>query len=125
MPKSLEIIAAGLSPQAVNTIQGGTFSSGGLVATGSSKATSLLMPASDTYVSLCSSGKGIQLPICIQGDECRVYNGGLNACLVYTPVGTSETITNGSANQGFSVGSFKSAIFEKVTSTLWMVNLSA
>lgn len=126
MAKTLEILSAGLSPQAASAIQGGTFNGGGLTATGTTKATSLLLPASDNLISLCSSGKGVSLPpTVIQGDDINVYNSGLNACLIYTPIGTSQVITNGSANQGFSVAANRSAAFTLVTATQWMVNYSA
>jgi len=126
MAKTLQILSAGNSPQSAAAIQGGSFSAGGLTATGTNKAGALVLPDSDNYVSLCSSGKGVALPAdCVQGDAIEVYNGGANACLVYTPIGTSQTITNGSANQGFSVASMKGATFNRVTSTLWMVNYSA
>jgi hypothetical protein len=53
-----------------------------------------------------------------------VYNGGLNACLVYTPQGTPQTITTLSANGGFTVSAAKAATFRNVTGSLWMVNYS-
>lgn len=126
MAKSQHMIASGLSPQSALAIQGGNYSNGGLTATGANKAASLPLPASDNYISLCSAGKGVSLPAdAIQGDQIVVYNGGLNACLVYSTIGTTDTITNGSANAGFSVASMKGAFFEKVTGSLWMVNYSA
>src|ERR1700744_1541071 len=126
MAKTLEIIASGTSPRQSLSIQGGNYAEGGLTASGTTKATSPVLPAAKNYISICSSGKGFSFaPGSQQGDKIEVYNGGNNACLIYTTIGSSDTITNGSANAGFSVGSFKSATFDKVTNTLWMPNLSA
>lgn len=126
MAQLAHIISSGNSPRSALTINGGNYSEGGLTATGTTKATALLLPGSKNYISLCSSGKGSALPLSAQqGDKIEVFNGGLNTLLVYTPVGSSDTITNGSANGGFSIATMRSATFDKVASTLWMVNYSA
>lgn len=126
MAKVQQIIASGNSPLAASTIVGGLFAEGGLTAAGTTKATALALSAAANYLSITSSGKGVALPADTnQGDMIEVYNGGSNTLLVYTPIGTSQTITNGSANGGFSVATLRSAYFRRVTSTLWMVNYSA
>ncbi len=125
MSQVAHIISLGVQPNTALTINGGNYSSGGLTAAGTTKATALLLTASKNYIAICSSGKGFQLPQCSQGDEIEVYNGGLNTALIYTNASTTETITNGSANGGFSIATMKGARFSKVTSSLWMVNYSA
>lgn len=125
MSKTLHIIASGASPQLAGAIQGGIFSQGGLTAAGTTKATALALSSADSYVSICSSGKGVALPgDLFQGDTAKVFNGGANALLVYSTIGTSDIINNQSANGGFTISTFKSAYFTKVSSTLYIVNYS-
>lgn len=117
------LLASGLSPMAATNITGDT--SGALTAAGTTKATALQLSAAQAYLSITSSGKGVALPPANQGDSIEVFNGGANSLLVYTPQGIADTITNQSANGGFTVATMRSAKFNKVTSTLWMVNYSA
>lgn len=117
------LMASGLSPLASTNVVGDT--SGALTAVGTTKATSLVLSAAQNYLSITSSGKGASLPVANQGDSVEVYNGGSNSLLLYTPVGTSDTITNQSANGGFTIATLRSAKFSKVSSSLWMVNYSA
>lgn len=116
-------MGSGFSPLQSTNVQGDT--SGALTAAGTTKATALLLSAAQNYLSITSSGKGAALPIANQGDSIEVFNGGSNSLLVYTPVGTSDTITNQSANGGFTIATMRSAKFNKVSSSLWMVNYSA
>lgn len=115
-------MASGISPFAATNITGDISSA--LTAAGTNKATALLLASAENYVSITSSGKGVMLPAMAQGDDVSVYNGGANTLLVYTNTG-SDTITNGSANGGFSIATMRSANFSKVTSSLIMVNYSA
>lgn len=117
------LMGSGFSPLQSTNVQGDT--SGALTAAGTTKATALLLSAAQNYLSITSSGKGAALPIANQGDSIEVFNGGSNSLLVYTPVGTSDTITNQSANGGFTIATMRSAKFNKVSSSLWMVNYSA
>lgn len=117
------LMASGLPPLTANNIVGDT--SGALTAAGTTKATALQLSAAQSYISICSSGKGAALPQVNQGDSVEVFNGGANSLLVYTPVGISDTITNQSANGGFTIATMRGARFNKVSSSLWMVNYSA
>lgn len=125
MAQVAHIISNGIPPNAALAINGSNYSSGGLTATGTTKATSLLLGASKNYISLCSSSKGVCLPQCAQGDKIEVFNGGLNTLTVYTNSSLTETITNNSTLAGFAIATMRSATFDKVTSSLWMVNYSA
>lgn len=124
MAKISHMMAAGFSPAEALRVNGGNFSSGGLKATGTNKATSLQLTEVDSYVATVSSGTGVCLVQGDQGDDMSIFNGGANALLVYTPIGIADTITNLSANAGFTVSSMKGCWFNKVTSSLWMVNYS-
>lgn len=125
MSQLKHIMATGASAIHASAINGGMYSTTNTAA-GTTKATATVLGASKNYVSITSSGKGVALPgDTQQGDDIDVYNGGANTLLVYTPAGSTDTITTGSANGGFSVATMKSARFSKVTSSLWMVNYSA
>lgn len=117
------IMASGASPFLANNIVGDTSSA--LTAVGSTKATALQLASASNYVGTTASSTGVSLPISNQGDLVEVFNGGANTLLVYTPIGVADTITNGSANGGFSIATMRSATFKKCTSTLWMVNYGA
>lgn len=124
MAKISHMMSSGFSPREALAINGGNFSDGTLKATGTNKATSLALTSVDSYIATVSSGTGVSLIPCDQGDDMSVFNGGANALLVYTPIGISDTITNLSANAGFTVSSMKGCWFNKVTGSIWMVNYS-
>lgn len=124
MAKISHLMSAGMPAKMALAVAGGNFSAGGLKGAGTTKATALQLTEADTYVSICSSGVGVNLIQGDQGDDFSVFNGGANALLVYTAQGIADTITNLSANAGFTVSSMKGAWFNKVTSSLWMVNYS-
>lgn len=117
------IMASGASAGLANNIVGDF--TGSLTASGTTKATALLLNSARNYVSVCSSGKAVALPATNINDEIEVWNGGSNTLTVFTNPSASETITNGSTLGGFSVATLRSAKFTKVTSTLFMVNYSA
>lgn len=123
MPFINRLMASGLSALAANNIAGDTSSA--LTASGTTKAGALVLSNEQNYIAICSSGKAVSLPPMNQGDSCEVLNGGANTLLVFTTAGTSDTITSGSANGGFSIATMRSAVFSKVSSTLVMVNYSA
>lgn len=117
------IMAAGIPALAANAICGDQSSA--LTAVGTTKATALQLSNQCNYVSICSSGKGVALPPMNQGDDVEVYNNGANNLLIYTTVGVADTITNLSANGGFTLSVQKGCGFSKVTSSVLMVNKSA
>lgn len=117
------IMGSGISALAANNICGDQ--SGSLTATGTNKATALQLTNQANYVAICSSGKGVSLPPMNAGDDVEVYNNGANSLLVYTTIGVADTITNLSANGGFTVSVQKGCGFSKMTSSVIMVNKSA
>lgn len=117
------LMGSGLSALAANNITGDQ--SGALTAAGTTKATALALSAQSNYISICSSGKGVSLPAMNAGDDVDVWNNGANSLLVYTTAGIADTITNLSANGGYTLSVQKGANFSKVTSTVVMVNKSA
>ncbi len=123
MPIVNRLMGSGLSSGAANNIAGDN--STALTAAGTTKATALVLSAQSNYVSICSSGTGVSLPAMNQGDDVEVANNGANNLLVYTTKGIADTITNTSANAGYTLSVQKSATFLKMTSTVVMVNKSS
>lgn len=117
------LMASGAPAGLANNIAGDT--SAALTAVGSTKATALQLASVQNYVGTTAASTGVSLPQANQGDSVEVFNGGASTLTVYTPIGIADTITNGSANGGFSVATMRSAKFTKLTSSLWMVNYGA
>lgn len=123
MPIINRLLGSGLAAQAAVNIGGDN--SAALTAAGTTKATALQLSSQCNYISVCSSGKGVALPAMSLGDDIDICNNGANNLLVYTTIGVADTITNTSANAGYTLSVQKSANFTKVTSSVVMVNKSA
>ena len=120
MTAASELMAAGI-PAAAATQLGGA-SSTGLVATGTTKATALVLVGAVNVFATVSSSKGALLPSATGSPPVAIYNGGANALSVYA-AGT-DTINSGSAGAAFSVTNAKSATFIP-SGNKWIANLSA
>lgn len=123
MPIVNRLLGSGIAALAAQNIAGDN--SAALTAVGTTKATALQLSSQSNYISICSSGKGVALPALSLGDDCEVYNNGANSLLVYTTQGVADTITNTSANAGYTLSVQKGATFAKMTSTVVMVNKSS
>lgn len=124
MAKSLKnIMGAGVPPLVAQMING--TASDGLVATGSTQGTALMLPSDVNVFTTVAASTGCLLNANpAPGDEILVANLGANALLVYPPVG--GTIQGGSVNAGFSVAASKTAKFIARTGSLnFIVLLSA
>jgi hypothetical protein len=124
MAKSLKnIMGAGIAPLQAQMINGTALDS--LVATGSTQATALLLPADvNVFTTVAASTGAILGANPSPGDEIVVANLGANALLVYPPLGGN--IQGGSTNAGFSVANGKSAKFvARVGSLNFIAFLSA
>src|SRR5579859_7310510 len=122
MTSTRDLMAAGMPAGQANQI--GMDKATGLVAAGTTKAGSLALTADVCVFATVSSGKGASLQPSSGAAAVAIYNGGSNALLVYTAIGTSDVINGNSANGGFSVTNGKSAIF-MATDGQWVANLSA
>ena len=116
------IIGLGTQPHLATTIVGGVST---LTAAGTTLGGATLIPGGGAYVSIVSSsGFGVKLPNCSPGSEVTVFNGATNAMFVY-PFEATTAIGAGSVGAGFNMTTKKTAIFKKLTSTLWSSNLTA
>ena len=96
----------------------------GLTATGTTLGTALGLKADTNVFGTVASGTGATLPSCEIGDSCEVYNGGANSLTVY-PDTSSVQINALAAGSGFLLGTNTMAYARRVTTTRWIVNLSA
>lgn len=112
MPNQVSKLAtAGISAVAAAAINGDT--AFGLVATGSTQATALPLPAANNQIATTAASTGVLLPPGSAGDELFVMNSGANALLVYAPTGAT---INGGAS--LSVPTLKSAYIVYLSATL-------
>ena len=96
----------------------------GLTAAGTTITDALDLSADTNVIGTCASGAGVQVPACEIGDSVEIYNGGANACKVY-PDTTSAQFNALGAGNSFSLGTNTTCYCRKITSTRWIVNLSA
>ena len=96
----------------------------GLTAAGTTLGTALALTADTNVLGTVSSGTGVSLASCEIGDSQEIYNGGANSVTVY-PDTASVQINGLTAGAGFLLGTNTMAYARRVSSTRWIVNLSA
>ena len=96
----------------------------GLTAAGTTITDALDLTADTNVIGTCASGAGVQVAAAEVGDSQEIYNGGANACKVYPDSATVQFNSLGVGNS-FSLGTNTMAYCRKVSSTRWVVNLSA
>ena len=96
----------------------------GLTAAGTTITDALDLTADTNVIGTCASGAGVQVPACEIGDSVEIFNGGANACKVY-PDTTSAQFNSLGAGNSFQLGLNTTCYCRKISSTRWIVNLSA
>ena len=96
----------------------------GLTGAGTTLGTALALSADTNVFATVGSGSGASLPSCEIGDSCEVYNGGANSLTVY-PDTSSVQINALTAGNGFLLATNTMCYARRITSTRWIVNLSA
>lgn len=96
----------------------------GLTAAGTVITDALDLTADTNVIGTCASGAGVQVPSAEIGDSVEIYNGGANACKVY-PDSTSVQFNSLGVGNAFNLATNTMAYCRKVSSTRWVVNLSA
>lgn len=122
MALALNIMRGGYSAGSAKAINGSVAT--GLTAAGTTLATALDLTADTNVIGTCASGAGVSLPSCEIGDSVEVYNGGANSCTVYPDVSGTQ-INSLTAGSGFLLATNTMCYARKVTSSRWIVNLSA
>lgn len=115
------ILASGTSPQLAQVITGGGLV--GLVAVGTTQATALQLTAPQNAITTSTGTPGVKLQATEMGNEIWIRNDSGVTVTVY-PFETSGTTFNNAAST-FALTNNKTAVFKAVTSTYWMVNLTA
>ena len=96
----------------------------GLTATGTTLATALALQADTCVLGTVASGTGVSLPSGEIGDSCEIYNGGANSVTVYPDASTVQ-INALTAGAGFLLGVNTGCYARRVSTTRWIVTLSA
>lgn len=122
MALAAEIMQGGLSAGQADAINGQTKSS--ISAAGSTISDATQLTASQNLLSTVSSGQGVLLPNGMVNDQVEIYNGGSNAVKVYPPNST-QNINQLSAGTAITLNVNTAAYFRKVTTTQWIVVMSA
>lgn len=111
MPSQLRTLStSGLSAVAAQAINGD--SALGLVATGSTQATALPLPAANNQVATTAASTGVLLPPGSGADDVYVLNSGANALLVYAPTGST---INGGASVSVPTGKAVHVVYFSAT----------
>lgn len=95
-----------------------------LTAAGTTLATALALTADTNVIGTAAASSGVSLPSCEIGDSVEVYNGGANSVTVY-PDTSSVQINGLTAGSGFLLATNTMCYARRVSSTRWVVNLSA
>ena len=106
----------------------GTVNGASVTAAGSSQATCTVVGTGLNVVGSADGTKGITLFAGQPGDECIVFNNAASTCPVYPPVGAAICVPGtglGSANAAFSLLTYKTGQFNCISSTQWLVIVTA
>lgn len=119
---------------AKNMMQGGMSAGGakaingsiatGLVAAGTVIGDALDLSADTNVIATCATGAGVQVFAAELGDSQEIYNGGANSCKVYPDATTAQFNALGVGNS-FLLAPNSMCYVRKITTTRWIVNLSA
>lgn len=122
MSLALNIMKGGYSASSAKAINGNIAT--GLTATGTTITTALDLNADTNVIGTCASGAGVQVYAAEIGDSQEIYNGGANDCRVYPDSTSAQFNALGAAN-AFLLAPNTMCYVRKITSTRWIVNLSA
>lgn len=113
-------------PGGVASSLGGAYKA--LTAAGTTQATGTAVTASMSVVAGADGTAGVTLKAAQPGDEVWLFNNSASTLKVYPPSGAAIAVNGtgvGTADAAFSHLTYKSAIYKCLTSTQWLVNVSA
>ena len=122
MARAVNIMRGGWSAGNAKAVNGAIATA--LTAAGTSRTDALALTADTNVIGTAASGSGVSLPATELGDSVEIYNGGANAVTVY-PDGSGVQINGLTAGNGFLLATNTMCYARRVTSTRWIVNLSA
>lgn len=95
-------------------------------AAGTTLATATALSVVTNLVSTATVGQGVKLPTAATtNDWCIVFNDNTGTTIVVYPDTSSNKINQMAAGTGINLPNNTSCIFQKVSSTRWIANLSA
>lgn len=118
-----DIMGGGLSSGAAQAMGGSVASAVSAAGTTQSDATEVT--ASLNVITTAAASSGVKVYNGVVGDSQVIYNGGANQVKVYPPTTGSQKFNQLAANAGFALPVNTGALVVKVTSTQWLVFLSA
>ena len=122
MARAVNIMRGGWSAGNAKAVNGAIAT--GLTAAGTSRTDALALTADTNVIGTAAASSGVSLPATELGDSVEIYNGGANSVTVY-PDGASVQINSLTAGNGFLLATNTMCYARRVTSTRWIVNLSA
>lgn len=122
MALAKNIMQGGYSAGSAKAINGSIAT--GLTAAGTTISDALDLTADTNVIGTCASGAGVQVFAAELGDSQEIYNGGANACKVYPDSSLTQFNALGVGNS-FLLATNTTCYVRKITSTRWIVNLSA
>mgnify|MGYP001585226636 CR=1 FL=1 len=122
MALAKNIMQGGMSAGGAKAINGSIAT--GLTATGTVITDALDLSADTNVLATVSSGTGVQVFTAEIGDSQEIYNGGANAVKVWPDSSTSQFNALGAGNS-FLLAPNTMCYVRKITTTRWIVNLSA
>lgn len=123
MARARDIIGGGIPAGSAKAMQGTQNTSVSAAGTTQSDATAL--EASDNIVSTVAASSGVIVPNTDIGDSMFVYNSGANPLKVYPPSAGSQKFNQLAANAAFTLQTNTGCMVKRVSSTQWLVFLSA
>lgn len=122
MSLAREIMGGGMPYGQAIAISGGVKTA--ISAAGTTQGTATALTTSSNLVATATANQGVILPSCQIGDSVMVFNDNTGTTiLVYPDVGAK--LNNLSTNAGASLGNNTMANYQRVTSTRWVVDMSA
>jgi len=122
--KQTQMMAMGMAAGAASAVSGGTPATA-LSAAGTTLATATDLTSPGNLVSTAASLSGVQLPAWDVGDSVFVYNDATGNSFYVYPDSTSNKINQLAAASGVLLANNTGMMFQKVSSTRWLVVMSA
>lgn len=123
MPLAKNVMHGGVSAGQAQAINGNTINSA-VTAAGTTQGTATPIVADVNAVTTATSLQGVILYDGMIGDDQWVYNGVANTPIyLYPPVG--DSLNQLAVNSGMVLAPYTGVFCKKVTSVIWLANLSA
>jgi hypothetical protein len=127
MALAKELLGLGFSAGQASGI-GGQYASITAAGAGTDNSDATAIKASMTVIAGADGTKGAVLPACEVGGEIWLFNNAGSTCKLWPDTGAAICVPGtglGTVNAAFSFLTYKTALLKRVTSTQWLINISA